>query len=81
MGSIVAVVGLIFSFFVLWLSFSVQDNAWEFGVLRAMGIRIDQVIRLYIYEALVIVLSCIIIGTFVGTHMTCQPVIQMGRLT
>lgn len=38
-SGIVAVVGLIFCFFVLWLSFTanMRDNSWEFGVLRALG--------------------------------------------
>jgi len=37
---LVAIIGLIFSFFVLWLSFTanVRENSWEYGVLRAVGL-------------------------------------------
>ena len=41
---IVAVVGLIFCFCVLWLSFkaNMRDNSWEFGVLRALGLNVKK---------------------------------------
>ena len=59
-----AVIGLIFCFFMLWLSFTanIRENAWEYGVLRALGLTASTVLRLYIYEALVIVLACLILG-------------------
>ena len=40
---IVAIIGVIFCFFVLWLSFTanVRENSWEFGVLRAIGLDVQ----------------------------------------
>jgi len=54
----------IICFFLLFVSFTsnVKENAWEFGVLRALGLTSFQVIRVYIYEALCLVVSSIIIG-------------------
>jgi len=65
---LVAIIGLIFSFFVLWLSFTanVRENSWEYGVLRAVGLTSSTVSRLYIYEALSLVLSTIVLGTTLG---------------
>ena len=65
---VVAVVGLIFSFFVLWLSFTanVRENSWEYGVLRAVGLMATTVARLYIYEAIALVLATIVLGTALG---------------
>ena len=42
---VVSVISMVLCFFILWLSFSsnVQENAWEFGVLRAVGLTTVQV--------------------------------------
>jgi len=55
-------------FFMLIISFTsnITENAWEFGVLRALGLTASQVVRVYIYEALAIVFSSIIIGFVMG---------------
>ena len=39
---LVAVIAITLCFFVLWLSFTanVNENAWEFGVLRAIGLNV-----------------------------------------
>jgi len=40
---IVAIIGVIFSFFVLFLSSvaNIRENSWEFGVLRALGLSVS----------------------------------------
>ena len=43
-----------------------RENAWEFGVLRAIGLSSVQITMVYIYEALTLVLSSVIIGAGVG---------------
>jgi ABC-type antimicrobial peptide transport system permease subunit len=67
-GILVAVIAVILCFFVLWLSFTanVRENAWEFGVLRAVGLNVNRVIRMYIYEALCLITASVIIGAVVG---------------
>lgn len=40
---LVALVGVILSFFVLFLSFTanIRENSWEVGVLRAIGLNVS----------------------------------------
>ncbi|KND05187.1 uncharacterized protein SPPG_08881 [Spizellomyces punctatus DAOM BR117] len=80
---IVAIVGLIFCFFVLWLSFSanIRENSWEFGVLRAIGFSVTSVQRVYIYEAVCIILSCAIIGTTTGVLIALAVALQFNLFT
>jgi len=76
---LVAIIGLIFSFFVLWLSFTanVRENSWEYGVLRAVGLTSTTVSRLYIYEALSLVLSTIVLGTALGIFTAVVLTLQI----
>ncbi len=59
---------MILAFFILWLSFTanVNENAWEFGVLRALGLNSFQVVMLYVYESVSLVLSSVVLGTIIG---------------
>lgn len=59
-------------FFMLFVSFTsnITENAWEFGVLRALGLTAPQVIRVYLYEALALVFSSIIIGFVSGSFIS-----------
>jgi hypothetical protein len=65
---IVALISSILCFFVLWLSFTanIKENSWEFGVLRAIGLSSSQVIRIYVYEALCIIISSLVLGSATG---------------
>jgi len=65
---ILGVLGLVLSFFILWLSFlaNIRNSSWELGVLRSLGINTFQATMIYIYEALSIVIGCIILGTKIG---------------
>lgn len=62
-------IGLILAFFILWLSFlaNIRNSSWELGVLRSIGINNFEVSMIYIYEAMAIIVSCIILGTIIGT--------------
>merc|ERR1712129_137626 len=66
---ILGIIGLILSFFILWLSFlaNIRNSGWELGVLRSIGINNFEVTMVYIYEAMAIIASCIILGTVIGT--------------
>ena len=72
-------IAVVLCFFVLWLSFTanVNENSWEFGVLRAVGLDVNRfhlfvillsirVIRMYIYEALCLIISSVLIGAIIG---------------
>lgn len=65
---VVAAVALVLCFFASWLSFAanIRDNAREFGILRAVGLSVNQVLRCYLYEAGAVVGAAFILGTIVG---------------
>lgn len=66
--NIVAMVGVLLSFFVLLLSFTanVRENSWQLGVMRAVGLTKFSVAKIFIYEALSIVISCAVLGVILG---------------
>ena len=78
--NVVAVINSTLSFFLLWLSFdaNVRFNSWEFGVLRSLGISANQVTRLYIYEALSLVITSLLLGTIVGLLVSCTLTLQFN---
>ena len=45
---------------------NVMDASWEFGVLRSMGLTKSEGLRIYMYEAYVVVVSAAILGVTVG---------------
>jgi len=65
---IVSVIAMILSFFLILVSFiaNIKESSWEFGVLRAIGLNKNEITRVYIYEAVALVLGSGIIGTFIG---------------
>jgi len=81
--TIVGVLAMVLCFVILWLSFTanVQENAWEFGVLRAIGLTKTQVIMIYIYEAMSIVLACIVLGTLIGLTIAITLTVQFNLFT
>jgi ABC-type antimicrobial peptide transport system permease subunit len=66
--NIVAVITTLLCFLILWLSFiaNVKENSWEFGVLRSLGLGVWALIRTYIYEALCLILSSVVLGSIIG---------------
>eukprot|EP01104_Vermistella_antarctica_P011774 TRINITY_DN3326_c1_g2_i1.p1 TRINITY_DN3326_c1_g2~~TRINITY_DN3326_c1_g2_i1.p1 ORF type:complete len:1301 (+),score=387.68 TRINITY_DN3326_c1_g2_i1:217-4119(+) len=76
--NLVSAIACVLCFFLLWLSFTanVRENAWEFGVLRAVGLNTGQVIRTYIYESMSVIIAAmsmgIVIGLFIATTLQAQ---------
>ena len=58
------------------MSANLYEQAKEIGVLRAIGLKKNRIIMLYIYEAFILVISSsmlgVLIGTIVGFTMTLQ---------
>jgi ABC-type antimicrobial peptide transport system permease subunit len=81
--NIVAAIAVFLCFFMLWLSFSanVNENAWEFGVLRAVGLSSAQVIRAYIYEATAIIMAAILLGSTIGIFIAVTLTLQFNLFT
>eukprot|EP01107_Rhizomastix_libera_P010431 TRINITY_DN26_c0_g1_i5.p1 TRINITY_DN26_c0_g1~~TRINITY_DN26_c0_g1_i5.p1 ORF type:complete len:1436 (-),score=485.84 TRINITY_DN26_c0_g1_i5:6-3914(-) len=80
---VVAVIAIVLCFFVLWLSFTanVKENSWEFAVLRSIGLKARNAALVFVYEALCLVLSCIILGTLSGICVALLFVSQMLMFT
>jgi len=75
---VLGIIALILSFFLVWISFysNIRENITEYGILRSIGITKKQSIRIYLYEAATILLSSIIIGTFIGVIISCSLILQ-----
>lgn len=56
---LVGLVAFIISFFLLVVSTdsNIRENMWEFGVLRAIGLRKAQIVRVYLYESLAVTIT------------------------
>jgi ABC-type antimicrobial peptide transport system permease subunit len=77
---IVSIIAFVLCFFLLFLSFTanVRENAWEYGVLRAVGLTSAQVVRIYIYEALSLICSAVILGSCVGILIAVTLTLQFN---
>jgi hypothetical protein len=79
----VAALALILCFFAAWLSFTanVNENSVEFGVLRSLGLSTAAVTRVFIYEALTVVLSAFLLGTGIGLLIAISLTLQFNLFT
>jgi len=75
---IIGLIALILSFFLIWMSFysNIRENICEYGIMRAIGLSKAQSLRVYLYEATVLIFSSIIIGTFIGIVVSTTLVLQ-----
>lgn len=76
--NVISMVAILMCFFSLWLSFiaNVNENAWEFGVLRAVGLTSFQVVRIYLYEAFALIISAVCISTVLGIAIAATLTLQ-----
>ena len=78
-GFIVILIICFFGFLIYWI-LSIRSRVLQFGIFRAMGLSMRNIIRLLIYEHGFITLSAIGIGAFVG--IICSrlfvPLIQVA---
>ena len=65
---IIAAISLFISFFLLLVASTqnVNDAIWEYGVLRSMGLTKSEGMRIFIYEAYIVVISAALLGTLNG---------------
>lgn len=70
---LVAVIAISLSFFFTIISFTsnITENGWEFGVLRAIGLSKKQMTKVYVLEALSLILAATVLGTAVGISVAC----------
>ena len=79
----IGIVTMVMCFFILWLSFTanVHENSWEFGVLRALGVNQFEVVMVYVYEALTVVLTSLVLGTTIGLVIAASLTAQFNLFT
>ncbi len=74
----ISFVCFILGFFQLIVSISanIRDSLWELGVLRAIGMTNDEILKITIYESLANNLSSIILGFLAGLIISISIVAQ-----
>jgi len=80
---LITIVAMFMCFFSLFSSMytNVYGQSKEMGILRAIGVTRFFIIRMYIYEAFVLVISASIVGIIVGTVIAYTLVIQQILFT
>ena len=75
---VLGIIALILSFFLIWTSFynNIRENIAEYGIMRSIGVTKSQSIIIYLFEALVILLTSIIIGTILGIIISSSIILQ-----
>ena len=75
---VLGIIALVLSFFLIWTSFysNIRENIAEYGIMRSIGVTKAQSVRIYLYEAATIILSSIIIGTFIGVVISTSLILQ-----
>jgi ABC-type antimicrobial peptide transport system permease subunit len=78
--NLVALTVITICFFVLLVSFTsnINENSWEFGVLRAIGLNAWQVIRVYIYEAMAVIVASVFLGLLCGLLVAVTLTLQLN---
>ena len=76
--AIIAAISLFIAFFLLLVASTqnVNDAIWEYGVLRSMGMTRNEGLRIYIYEAYIVVVSAAFLGTIVGFVTAAAVAVQ-----
>ena len=76
--AVITAIALFLAFFLLLVASTqnVEDAIWEYGVLRSMGLTRNEGMRIYIYEAYIVVISAAILGTVVGFVTATAVAIQ-----
>ena len=75
---IISAISLTIAFFLLLVSSTqnVTDAIWEYGCLRSMGVKRSEGLRIFIYEAYIVVISATILGTIVGFVTAAAVAVQ-----
>jgi len=81
--SFTTVVAMVISFFSLMSSMftNIYEQTKEIGILRAIGIPKNWMIKIYIYESFILVLSSSLLGVFIGTVVGWTMILQRVLFT
>jgi ABC-type antimicrobial peptide transport system permease subunit len=81
--TLVGALAIVLCALILYLSFkaNVHENAWEFAVLRSVGLNAFETVLVYVYEAVALVLAAIVQGTAIGLIIAISLTLQFGMFT
>ena len=79
----IAFIAIVLSFFLILVSFvsNIKENAWEFGILRAIGLNKKQMTKIYIFEAVSLTLAAGLLGAAVGIFVAITTTLQFNLFT
>ena len=81
--NVIVLIAMSLCFFSLGSSMSANifDQSKEIAVLRSIGVSKPNVMKIFIYEALVLVISCSICGFFIGVCIGNLMMLQQAMFT
>lgn len=64
----IGLISLVITFFLLLIATTqnIKENVWEYGVLRSVGLNMNEGHRIFMYEAFLVILSAGVLGVFIG---------------
>eukprot|EP00481_Brizalina_sp_1-RS-2013_P000629 TRINITY_DN1610_c0_g1_i1.p1 TRINITY_DN1610_c0_g1~~TRINITY_DN1610_c0_g1_i1.p1 ORF type:complete len:113 (-),score=16.05 TRINITY_DN1610_c0_g1_i1:137-475(-) len=70
-------------FFISFISFkqNIDDNIYQFGVLKSTGINNINIIAMFIFESVIITISSLFCGTCIGVAQSVAITLQSQILT
>jgi len=76
--AIIAAISMFIAFFLLLVASTsnVNDAIWEYGVLRSMGLTKAEGMRIFVYEAYIVVISAAFLGTINGVITAAAVAVQ-----
>ena len=81
-AGILGAVALTLAYYLLRVSTinTIKENVWEYGQIRAIGLRKGQATRIYLYEQYAVILTAIILGLLGGLLRRHRDVRRPARL-
>lgn len=75
---ILGVIALTLSYYLLRVSTinTIKENVWEYGQMRAIGLKKGQGTKIYVYEQYAVILTAIVLGLVGGLILTCISTAQ-----
>ena len=68
--------GLCFFSLVSSVSANILDQSKEISIMRSCGLKSSSILRIYVYESLVLVLSCSLCGFVIGVSIGNLMIVQ-----
>jgi len=78
--NVISLVAMTLCFFILWVSFkaNIRENAWEFGVLRSVGVDETSMWQIYVLEAMALTCAALFVGILIGCGLAITLTLQLN---